>query len=203
MSQGNVVCVCVCFVTVFQMEKWLGYAPRDEPAVRLREIRPADGPRDQWRASEDKAARTGKTLPLKACVEMEASFWRPQWKRSETSGRPRVAVLDDYYSVTENPEEVAAELDRSSGLSKNTWRLDGGAPPGLRVCPPQLIATPVEVCMVSYWSEPRYGLNGVLVSPEVGDAAMDGFLPLLRPGACSAGLDVQDCFLRWFAFSSD
>ena len=111
--------------------------------------------------------------------------------------------MDDYYSVTENPEEVAAELDRSSGLSKNTWRLDGGAPPGLRVCPPQLIATPVEVCMVSYWSEPRYGLNGVLVSPEVGDAAVDGFLPLLRPGACSAGLDVQDCFLRWFAFSSD
>ena len=94
------------------------------------------------------------------------------------------------------------DVDRLASVGKITWYPEGDVPPDLGVCPSQPIAKPGKVHTVHGWSNPKDGLNGVPLNPDVDYGASDSFPFRLRPGAFTAGPNLQDCFLRWLVFSA-
>ena len=127
---------------------------------------------------------------------MGRSPWNLEWWIREilleTSGRPKFAAPGDYPSVNDNLEVAVAELYHLSGMSKIPWYPDGNVPADLWVSPSRSKAKPGEGRMVHDWSDPKYGLTGVLTSPEAGYGVINGPLPLLRPEPVMEGFDLQD-----------
>ena len=104
-----------------------------------------------WRKTEAEVASIGNTLSAKACFESGAPPERMErWCQgihSETSGRPKFAVLVDYPSATSKPEVAAAELERLSGLGKVTWFQESNNPPDSRVPLLQFITKPAKLVL--------------------------------------------------------
>lgn len=175
-----------------EMGEWHHLAACEVFGGKLRALQQSAGPNDESRAMEDRAACVGNTLPPQDCAELGVKTWCLEWRfegiELETTESPRLAVLGDYPSVTENPEVAASEVDRPSGLSEITWYPAGHAPPDLRVCPLQLIGKPGKVRMVHDWSNPSDGPSGALSNPGVGRGPWgDGRSPLPAPSWCVRG----------------
>ena len=143
----------------------------------------------------------GNTLSADACkrtrVFPECSRRRSRGIAVQTTEDTGFAVLGDYASARERPEEAVAERGRPAGAGKILWYREDGDPPDSRVCLSQPIAKPGRARLVCVESNPAYGLNGVLLNPHADCGAMDGCRALLRPCAYLAGLHLEDCLRHW------
>ena len=161
----------------------------------------APGPRDTWRVMGDETAYIGNTLSL---VESLGDGVSPEfpylwfcWITLEATEPPRAAALDDSPPARNQPFAARAKLDRLSDGGKILWCPKWGHPGYSRVCPSLPLAPPDKIRMVRGRPNPSFGLKGILVNPNVDYGISGGRLSVLRPGAYVAGLDLQDCFLRW------
>ena len=187
------LCVCALLENVPMIDGLAGDEHPDELALP----NSVPGPRDRW---QWRAAVAGNSPHVGPCAEAGASeSFLHFWFRgiiSDGTGTPSRVVLGDCPSVKKQPAAAAAELDRLPALGRIVRYPRGDRPPNLSACAPHFILEPDKVCTVHDRSNMAYRLNQLLVNPDVDDGDMHGFLRLLSPGARTAGLDFQGCFLH-------
>ena len=90
------------------------------------------GPRDQWRADEDRTAARGLSLSEAGCralgvrAEMMAQWF--EGVELPLTEYPPVVILPDYPSVVGDRRRAAVELDRLAALGKIHWYEEGSYP---------------------------------------------------------------------------
>ena len=78
---------------------------------------------------------------------------------SDATGTPAEVGLGDCPSAKGQPAVAAAELDGLASLGEICECPRGDPPPGLRVCPPQLVVKPDKVRVARNWSNIVYWLD--------------------------------------------
>ena len=102
------------------MGAWSRTPADEELRDKIRILSAVPGLMDRWWQMGDKAACTGNTLSLKACMTGGAPWgfvrWRCRGVGPQVAEKPRYAKLHDYPSDRGQPEVGAAESGRLSGL---------------------------------------------------------------------------------------
>ena len=124
---------------------WCPEAERaGESSAQYCRLGSSSGPRDEWRALEDRSATRGQTLSAWYC---ERVLGDPEacdrWFRGiqlECAESPPAAVLPDDHSVQADRDKAGLELDRLAGLGEIRWYSEWSYLPVLRERPSHLTA---------------------------------------------------------------